>query len=855
MISEVRSNTAGDRPPNLRGLSAAAAQARLKAEGYNELPRQALRTPLRIVFEVLREPMLFLLLGGGVIYLLLGDFQEALILLAFALLSVVITVIQESRTERVLEALRDLTSPRALVIRDGERRRIAGREVVRGDVIVLVEGDRVPADATLLQCQDLEVDESLLTGESAAVRKRTVLTEARTSPPRPGGDGLAFVFSGSLIVRGSAIAEVTATGPQSEIGKIGQSLSLLEPESPRLRKQTRALIRAFAIVGATVSLLAVMLHGFLRGGWLDAVLGGITIGMSMLPEEFPVVLTVFMAMGAWRISRARVLTRRAASIETLGSATVLCTDKTGTLTENRMAILELRLRDGAVLHIDGNASRHIAAEFLTLVETGRLASAPEPVDPMERAFSAALEVWRDDSSLKGWHLVLSYGLQPDLLAMSNLWRRQDDGTRSVIAAKGAPEAIADLCRFTTDARAELVRQVDKMGAQGLRVLGVARGQFDGDDWPVSQRDHTFEFLGLVGLADPLRASVPQAIRECRAAGIKVLMITGDYPATARAIAHQAGLADGDIVTGMELRSMTDDELVRRVRRASAFARVLPEQKLRIVNALKANGEIVAMTGDGVNDAPSLKAAHIGIAMGGRGTDVAREASSIVLLEDDFGSILKSIRLGRRIYDNLRKAMCFILAVHVPIAGLALLPLLFGLPILFGPMHIAFLEMVIDPTCSLVFEAETEEEDVMKRPPRAASEPLLPKRLIAWGLLQGCAAFALVATIYLAALDRGLPESEVRALTFFSLVMGIVGLILLNRSFSASLLTAFRRPNRALALVFAAVLLMLAATLAWPATRELFRFAPLHPDDLLLSLGAGIVLLLLLEAAKGLYRRR
>jgi len=852
-MTDVQQRLSGT-PPLLRGLRAGEAQARLKAEGYNELPRQAPRTPLRIVFEVLREPMLFLLLGGGAIYLLLGDLQEALILLAFALLSVVITVVQESRTERVLEALRDLTSPRALVIRDGERRRIAGREVVRGDLIVLAEGDRVPADAMLLQGQDLEADESLLTGESAPVRKRANDADRAGVPPRPGGDDLAYVFSGSLIVRGSAIAEVVAVGARSEIGKIGQSLSALESEPPRLQRQTRGLIRIFAVIGGIVSLLAVLLYGFLRGGWLDALLGGITLGMSMLPEEFPVVLTVFMAMGAWRISRARVLTRRAAAIETLGSATVLCTDKTGTLTENRMAILELRLKDGAAFRVDGGAPR--AAAFLELLETGRLASAPEPVDPMERAFHALSRAWQGDAAPGGGRrLVRSYGLRPDLLAMSNLWRRDGDGAQGVIAAKGAPEAIAELCRLDGAAHAELVRLVDEMGAQGLRVLGIARGRFDGEDWPESQRDHDFEFLGLVGLADPLRESVPQAVRECRSAGIKVLMITGDYPATARAIARQAGLAEGDIVSGADLEAMSDEELAVRVSSATAFARVLPEQKLRIVNALKANGEIVAMTGDGVNDAPSLKAAHIGIAMGGRGTDVAREASSIVLLDDDFGSIVKSVRLGRRIYDNLRKAMCFIFAVHVPIAGLALLPLLFGLPILFGPMHIAFLEMVIDPVCSLVFEAETEEEDVMARPPRPVSEPLLPGRLIGWGVLQGVAAFVLVAAIYLVALDRGLPENEVRALTFFSLVMAIVALILLNRSFSASLWTALKRPNRALVLVFVAVLLMLAATLAWPVTRELFRFGPLHPDDLVLSFGAGVLLLLLLEAAKGFYRRR
>ena len=334
---------------SIHGLREADAQARLKSEGYNELPRPDRRTPLRIIVEVVREPMLALLLAGGVIYLALGDLKEALILLVFATMSVLITVVQETRTERVLEALRDLASPRALVIRDGERKRIAGREVVRGDVIVLAEGDRVPADAVLVQCHDLQIDESLLTGESVPVRKTASADVAASKDRRPGGDDLPYVFSGSLVVRGTGTGEVIATGARSEIGKIGHSLSTLETEPPRLQAQTRRLVWVFALVGGAVSVLAVLLYGMLRGGWLDAVLAGIALGMSMLPEEFPVVLTVFMAMGAWRISRARVLTRRAAAIETLGSATVLCTDKTGTLTENRMSIAELRLKSGQII--------------------------------------------------------------------------------------------------------------------------------------------------------------------------------------------------------------------------------------------------------------------------------------------------------------------------------------------------------------------------------------------------------------------------------------------------------------------------------------------------------------------------
>jgi Ca2+-transporting ATPase len=846
-------------PPNAyRGLSDVDALARLTSEGPNELPRADRRTPLRIVLEVVREPMLALLLIGGLIYLALGDLKEALILLVFATLSVLITVVQETRTERVLEALRDLTSPRALVIRDGVRKRIAGREVVRGDLVVLSEGDRVPADATLVEADNLQTDESLLTGEAVPVRKIAAGLADQVQARRPGGDDLPNVYSGSLIVRGTGIAEVIAIGPASEIGKIGQSLSALETEPPRLQAQTTRLVRNFALVGGAVSVLAVLLYGTLRGGWLDAVLAGIALGMSMLPEEFPVVLTVFMAMGAWRISQARVLTRRAAAIETLGSATVLCTDKTGTLTENRMSIAEIRLGNGEVFSPRATPGPGMPEQFHDLLAFGILASARDPFDPMERAFH---DLGRErlaetvERRRAGWKLVHTYALSRGLLAMSQVWQATDGGGDFIIAAKGAPEAVAALCHFSAPEVAAITRSVDAMAGEGLRVLGVARGTFAGPAWPDSQHDFEFEFLGLVGLADPLRPSVPAAVGKCRSAGIRVVMITGDYPATARAIARQAGLDAADIVTGEELERLSEAALAQRVRSVSVFARIMPEQKLQIVSALKMDGEIVAMTGDGVNDAPSLKAAHIGIAMGGRGTDVAREASSIVLLDDDFDSIVKAVQLGRRIYDNLRKAMGFIFAVHVPIAGLALLPLLTGLPVLFGPVHIAFLEMVIDPVCSLVFEAETEERDVMRRPPRAPDEPLFSGTLIRWSLLQGGLAFALVGIIFIAASARGMAENEVRALAFFSLIVTIVSLILVNRSFSASLISALRRPNPALALVLVLVVTTLSVTLLWPVASSLFRFGPLHTDDLALTVAAGIVVLVVLELLKHRWRDR
>jgi len=832
----------------LTGLSAAEAAALLARDGYNELPQTGRRSVVRIVGEVLREPMLALLLAGGVAYLLLGDLGEALILLAFATFSVAVTVIQETRTERVLEALRDLSAPRALVIREGTRLSIAGRDVVCGDLIVLEQGDRVPADALLLEASDLQTDESLLTGESLPVSKTAGASDTSETEARPGGDGQPHVYSGALVTRGTGIARVMATGPRSEIGKIGQSLATLDSEAPRLRAETSRIVTWCAIGGGAVALLVVLLYALLRGGWIEAALAGIAIGMSMLPEEFPVVLTVFLAMGAWRIGRVGVLTRRAAAIETLGSATVLCVDKTGTLTENRMSVAELWLPSGEVMSTVGGST--LPSSFHALVETAARASAVAPSDPMEIALHDA----RTAAATVAPHpdnLAYAYALRPELLAMSNVW---DEDDRLTITAKGAPEAIAGLCRLSGEDLSRVTAAVEDMALRGIRVLAVATAMAPDRDWPASQSDYRYTLTGLVGLADPLRASVPAAVAECRSAGIRVVMITGDYAATARSIAAQTGICDGDVLTGAELASLDDDQLAARLKTVTVCARIMPEQKLRIVQAFKADGEIVAMTGDGVNDAPSLKAAHIGIAMGRRGTDVAREASAIVLLDDDFDAIVHAVRLGRRIYDNIRKAMAFIFAVHVPIAGLALLPLLFGMPLLFGPIHIALLEMVIDPVCALVFEAERDEADIMRRPPRDPAETLFSLPMIAWSVFQGGLAFAMLATVFLVETWTGMPEAEVRGLTFFALIAEILALILVNRSFSASLRDALRRQNAALRYVFAAVAAVTALILFVPPVQRLLKFDAIAWSDMVLALALGVLLLVLLEGAKGVVRR-
>ncbi len=830
------------------GLSSAEATQRLAADGPNELPRTGQRSILRIAFEVLREPMLALLLAGGLAYLLLGDLTEALILLAFATFSVVVTVVQEARTEHVLEALRDLSAPRALVIRDGVRLHIAGREVVCDDLIVLEQGDRIAADAVLIEASDLQADESLLTGESLPVGKVIAAAGAEPEAHRPGGDGQPYIYSGSLVARGSGIARVLATGSRSEIGRIGQSLATLDSEAPRLRRETTRIVTWCAIGGGAVALLVVVLYGLLRGGWIEAALAGIAIGMSMLPEEFPVVLTVFLAMGAWRIGKVGVLTRRAAAIETLGSATVLCTDKTGTLTENRMSLAELWVPTGETLTIAPEVA--VPDAYHVLIETAALASATEPTDPMDIALHGARAAVQAIALPKGGP-VHAYALRPELLAMSNIW---DDGGSLTITAKGAPEAIAGLCHLTGEALAAMTAAVEAMALRGIRVLAVATATPANRNWAETQNGYDYTLAGLVGLADPIRASVVGAVAECRSAGIRVVMITGDYAATARSIATQAGIAAGDVLTGADLASLDDMQLAERLKTVTVFARIMPEQKLRIVQAFKADGEIVAMTGDGVNDAPSLKAAHIGVAMGKRGTDVAREAAAIVLLEDDFGSIVQSVRLGRRIYDNIRKAMAFIFAVHVPIAGLALLPLFFGLPLLFGPIHIALLEMVIDPVCALVFEAERDEDDIMARRPRDPAEPLFSIGMIAWSVFQGGAAFAMLATVFLVETWEAMPEIELRALIFFALIAEILALILINRSFSASLGKALTRHNAALRYVVVAVVVITSLILFLPSAQTLLKFGSIAWGDMAFAGGLGLVLLVVLEVSKSVVTR-
>jgi Ca2+-transporting ATPase len=838
---------------SMRGLSSRQAAAQLLEDGYNELAAQKQRTAGHIVLEVMQEPMFLLLLAAGTIYLFLGDAGDALMLLGFVFITMGITIVQERRTERVLETLRDLSSPRALVIRNGEQVRIPGREVVKGDLLVLEEGDRIAADGVLLESHDLLVDESLLTGESVAVPKQSAHgAEARQGA---GDDVNERVYSGSMIVQGGGLARVTATGGTTEIGKIGRSLQEIAVDKSPLQREIGWLVERFAFFGIVISLLVLVLYGWSRHDWLNGLLAGITLAMSILPEEFTVILTVFMALGAWRISRHHVLTRHTPVIEALGSATVLCVDKTGTLTQNRMSVKAVVI-DHQRYALDGAPGGPLSEPVQRVINTAVLASEVAPFDPMDKAFHRCQAEWMPDRHhvRDSNAFVHEYPLTAEVMAMTHVWQGDQAG-RYLVATKGAPESVARLCKLDARQTAEMQQQVEQLAAEGMRVLAVAQASYAGNDWPANPMAFDFVWLGLAGLADPLRRAVPAAVNECHQAGIRVVMITGDHPVTAQAIAREAGLPHDAVITGAQLAAIKPQALQELVRTTHLFARILPDQKLQLVQAFKANGDIVAMTGDGVNDAPALKAAHIGISMGERGTDVAREASSLVLLNDDFTSIVHAIHLGRRIYDNLRKALTYVVAVHLPIAGMTLLPLLFGTPLVFAPVHIVFLEMIINPACAIVFETEHAEKNIMRRPPRKVDERLFGMRNVSLAVLQGLGLMAAVAAVFFIGLHEGLSDTEARALAFACVVIGNLALIVSNRSTEHSIVSLLRIPNRAQWWILGGTSLALTAALTVPQLRRIFHFYAVHLKDSLALAFAVLAAIAWYELTKWAFRRQ
>ncbi|MGA1343272.1 MAG: cation-translocating P-type ATPase [Hyphomonas sp.] len=819
---------------HLKGLTTEEARSRLEAFGPNEVSRERGRSVCDIVFETCREPMFLLLMAAAIIYTLMGDLSEGIFLMGGAGAAIGMVILQEARSEQALKALRQLAQPQARVLRSGAECHLPAWEIVPGDIILVGEGERLPADGLLVTGGMLSVDESVLTGESAPVEKAPADDNLATAEgSKPGACAAHEVFAGTLIVRGQGVVRATRTGSQSALGRIGSSLADIKQEPTPLQQTTGRLVGYLGLVALGFCGLIAAAYGILRGDWSGGALAGITVAIALIPEEFPMVLAIFVALGAWRLAAHKVLVRRSAVIETLGGATVLCADKTGTLTENRMQVARLWTpQSEQVIAPEGG----ICSSGQELLRIAALASAIRPVDPMDRAVRALRSATEPLESGPPREPERAWPLTPGLLAVIQLWKTPDGALEA--AAKGAPEAIYRLCRLTPEQAAELTGVVEQYAGLGLRVLGVASarpGAAVFDDPLLGD----FRFSGLIGFIDPLRAEVPAALEEARRAGIKVVMITGDHPATAMAIAASAGLdtAAGYMV-GSEIEQLPADVLCNRLKSVRVFARIAPEQKLKIVQALRRDGEVVAMTGDGVNDAPALEAAHIGVAMGQRGTDVAREAADLVLLDDSFASIVGAVRLGRRIFANLRRALTYITAIHIPIAGLALLPLLFGLPPLLLPMHIVLLELVIDPTCALVFEAEPSSRTSMQRPPRRSGELLFGQKELILALLQGTGILAVVFGLYSWLLINTETEEPVaRGAAFTALVIANLVLALIDSAASGRIFAPHRRIFWAIA---ASVGLVLLVVFQIGPVREIFAVEQPGFTLMLLAAALGVV---------------
>jgi Ca2+-transporting ATPase len=833
-----------------QGLSTQEAAARLGRDGPNTLPAPNRNGVWDTAKEVIREPMFAMLIIGAALYLALGETGDGMLLLAAVVMVISLTLYHERRTDRALEALAELSTPRARVLREGREQKIPSHEVVVGDLVIVAEGERVPADAILRRSSHLAIDESLLTGESLPVTKKPSLEVVRLASS--GTDEEHALYSGTLVTAGHGLGEVVRTGIHTELARIGRTLSGISTGRTRLQDETQRVVRWLAVAAVMASALVAIVHALTRGGatyaWEEGGLAGISMAMSMLPEEFPVVLAVFLALGAWRLSQVNVLTRQIAAVEALGAATVLCVDKTGTLTRNHMTLSRMTIGSN---ELELAAAESLPEIFAVLLATALRASHPSAADPMDRALGEAARLFEIDGHT-AWVPLKEFPLTAAKPIVT--WIGREPGTDTQWAcAKGAPEAIAERCQLPPAAQAELHRQIASLGGGGLRVLGVARARLTADR---AQRldQLTFDFLGLVAFVDPLRPEVPTAVAECRAAGIRVVMITGDNPTTAIAIAREAGLErTATAATGRELETLDDSALLLKVRETDVFARIRPEQKLRLVQALKSRGEVVAMTGDGVNDAPALKAADIGVAMGGRGTDVAREAADLVLLDDSFSSIVTGIRLGRRIYDNIRKASVFILAVHIPIAGLSMIPVMTGYwPLLLLPVHIVFLEFIIDPACALVFEGERAEPDVMRRPPRQADARLFSRKTVAVGIMQGLGMLAGCLAVFLWWFGA-VGVDQLRALTFVTLISAVLTLIIVNRSWTESALAMLRERNLPFAIVALSSTVMLALALGVPVVSDLFSFAAAPIEALAPAVGGGIASVLWFEWLKKMLR--
>ena len=829
-----------------QGLSSKQARELQKIHGKNEIAPAQKDSFIRKVFSVLAEPMFLLLLGAAAVYFILGEFKDACVMLVFVVAVIGIEIVQEWKTDKTLRALKDLSAPHATVVRDGVQRRILSADLVPGDIMIVCEGEKLAADGFVLKSSDLYADESSLTGEAEPVFKTEKGADASSEHWRKD-----YCYAGTLIVRGTGVVQVDKIGAQTEYGKIGKHIAEAPDRPTPLQKQTARLVGMCSVIAAVLFLAVIVFtffsvdHLALKARIIASVLSGITLAMAMIPEEFPVVLTVFLSMGAWRLARKKALIRRLPSVETLGAVSVLCVDKTGTVTMNAMKVAK--------------AEPFEQTSFAELLETLGAACETRAYDPMEKAMLAYCEENKiSDGAFFAGALVKEYSFTDALKMMGHVWKRPDG--QIVVASKGSPEKILTLCRLSADEKRRIEDRMADWAKRGLRVIGVARQHIGlQEEIPEKLTDCRLTFAGLIGLYDPPRPCVRENIAVCAQAGIRVVMITGDAALTASAIARAVGISDcEEVVTGDELNAMSDAALCERVKKVSVFARVVPEHKMRIVKAFQANGEIVAMTGDGVNDAPALKHADIGIAMGRRGSEVSREAADLILTDDNFLTIVGTVHDGRRIYDNIRKASGYIFAIHMPIAFAAMAaPLLSIAPadLLLLPVHVVLLELVIDPTCSIVLERQPPESDIMDRPPRRSDERILPAAFLLRHIAQGLAVFAASFGVYLYYLKTAGDAALARSMGLTVILAANAMLVHVNASVCDSVFCSIKKLARDRVLQAINLLALVAfGMILYSPLADYLRLQALSARQLALAVALAAVSVGWFEAVKA-YRRR
>ncbi len=825
-------------PDHIKGLDDAAVLQSRQQNGANEYATAGKSKLLEILLELLSEPMLILLIAVTIIYFILGETSEAYFMLAAIVLVSGISFYQEGRSNKALAALKKINQPLSLVVRNGKIIRIPTAEIVVGDVMVVEEGNTINADGYVLHANDFSVNESALTGEAYTVFKSA--------------DGDKQLFSGTLVASGLAFAQVEQVGSHTKIGELGTAILTIKDEPTLLQKQITSFVKGMAIIGVAV-FLAVWGYNFYQSGSLmDSLLKGLTLAMSILPEEIPVAFTTFMALGARRLMQLGIIVKKVRTVEALGSATVICTDKTGTITENSMQLHDVYAAENDTLYDSKNWENDTATAIINM---SMWASEPVPFDPMEKTLHHIYGQLNKEDLRTNFSIVHEYPLSGTPPMMTHVF--EDKSGKRIIAAKGAPEAILAVCDLPDERKQRISDKQLELSNQGYRVLGVATSDFQGYDYPAQQQQLPFAFMGLITFYDPPKANIKEVFDKFYDAGIVVKIITGDNSATTRAIAQQAGLRNATVtIDGSELMKLDDQARQQQMESVNIFTRMYPEAKLAAINALKADNEIVAMTGDGVNDGPALKAAHIGIAMGRKGTEIAKQAAALILSNDDLSGMVDAVAMGRRIYNNIRRAVLYIVAIHIPIILTVSLPLFLGwlYPNIFTPMHVIFLELVMGPTCSVVYENEPMEKNTMKVPPRPMNETFLSWEEMGRSILQGLMITVGVLGVYQWSVAQGYTEQLTRSMVFTTLIIANVFLTLVDRSAYYSFISSMRNRNMLMVGVICFTVVVTAIMLYVPAVADLFDIDPLNIKHLLICAGAGFLSVVWYEVVK-FFRRQ